>query len=268
MNDYQTRKAARIDRLKARAVKAEAEGHAELHKHDALLGVMNGTPILVGHHSQRRHERDFERIHASTRKGIDKLEQARNLASRADAAESNRAISSDDPEALTLLRDKLAKLEASQERGNAINKIFRSKKLTAEQRNAALQAAPCNLDVLTIDRMATGDFLGRVGVPDYVIRNNGAEIRRCKKRIAEMETRAKQATPAPETIGTVEVFEDTDENRVKLRFPGKPSESIRQALHGSGFHWSRNDGVWKRMASNQAWYWAREIARMTVEATP
>ena len=41
-----------------------------------LLNCMNGTPILVGHHSEKRHRRDLKRIDDRTRKSIEEMDKA------------------------------------------------------------------------------------------------------------------------------------------------------------------------------------------------
>ena len=111
-NKYEQKRAARAVRLRKRADKLRTEaGALEAHS-QRMAGVMAGTPILVGHHSQRRHERDLEKMHDRTRRSIKNVEQAKRLERRAQIAESgNGAISSDDPDAVKKLREKLAGME-------------------------------------------------------------------------------------------------------------------------------------------------------------
>lgn len=113
MRDYAARKAARIERMKARAVGKHAEAERLRTKNDALLGVMNSTPILIGHHSEKRHRRDLARIDNDMRKGFEASKEAERLAHAASAAESNEAISSDDPEAVAKLKAKMERLQAA-----------------------------------------------------------------------------------------------------------------------------------------------------------
>ena len=42
-----------------------------------------GQPIIMGHHSQRKHERAIERAHRAGRKGLEAKAEAERLASRA-----------------------------------------------------------------------------------------------------------------------------------------------------------------------------------------
>src|SRR5216683_1919141 len=71
-----------------------------------------GQPILVGHHSERRHRRDLARHDRLMRKVIATDKRAKELAQRASTV--TRAISSDDPDAPDKLRERIAKLERDQ----------------------------------------------------------------------------------------------------------------------------------------------------------
>jgi len=181
--DYQARKAIKIAQLRDRAANMQAAADREFHKHDVLLGCMNGTPVLVGHHSQKRHERDLDRVHSSMSKSVAMADEAKRLERRANTAEANTAISSDDPEALVLLRAKLDKHEKLQETMRATNKIVRSKKLTRDQ--MVEKCAPLGISATLVDKLLVPDFCGWIGFANYAVTNNGAEIRRCKSRIAE-----------------------------------------------------------------------------------
>lgn len=70
MSTYEERKTARIERMRARAAKlqetADKNGlHLFSEEHS---GIPLGQPILVGHHSERRHRRHLERIESRVRK--------------------------------------------------------------------------------------------------------------------------------------------------------------------------------------------------------
>ena len=60
-----------------------------------------GQPILVGHHSERRHRRDLDRIHRNLERAMEAEKTAKELAYRA-AAVGTGGISSDDPDAIAL----------------------------------------------------------------------------------------------------------------------------------------------------------------------
>jgi hypothetical protein len=264
--DFAERRAARAERMAARAQKQRAEAEALLNQNRKLGEVMAGTPVLIGHHSEGRHRRDLARMDARMGKAVALMNSADDNERRAAVAESNRAIDSDDPEAVAKLKEKLAKLEDFRTQAKLVNAALRKAQkragkgrdlvteLTFELTVAGLQYRP-----ETIALLVKPDFAGRVGVPDYELTNKGAEIRRVKARIAELEASATKVQPADETIGEVVISESL--NRVQMRFPGKPDDATRIDLKGVGFRWAPSEGAWQRKASPQAWYAAREIAR-------
>lgn len=70
----------RAERMEARAARAEEDGQAAQEAFRRVAdGIPLGQPVLVGHHSQRRHERDLERMGRQ-------LDKAGEAASRAEAA--------------------------------------------------------------------------------------------------------------------------------------------------------------------------------------
>jgi hypothetical protein len=219
-----------------------------------------GQPILVGHHSEKRHRKDLARIDSGYRKGFEALKHAEECERRASTAEDNRAISSDDPEALEKLRAKLSRIETFRVRGVELNKAQR-----ARDPIAALTA----LGVKDPERMlkaASEAVLDHKIVASYQLTNWSAEARRIKDRIQVLERRDAAPEAAPVEIGDIRIVEE--DNRVQLHFPGKPAAEIRSALKSHGFRWSPLAGAWQRMASPDAWYWARHVAgKLSPEAT-
>jgi len=252
MRPYEERRATRIARLYERAEAKRREAAALETRASQMADVIPlGQPILVGHHSERRDRRYRERIHGTFLKSYEAGQQAQQLARRAAAAESSRAVSSDDPEAVARLQEKLAALVAEHARYAQINKAVRAK-----DPRAALAALGVSASL--VEQLLTPDFAGRLGIPGYKLTNSSAEIRRLKQRIEQLTARAAAPEREPETVGDVRIEES--ENRVRLYFPGKPPEAVRADLKGHGFRWSPTEGAWQRMASEQAWYHARRIA--------
>ena len=250
MNTFEQKRQARIDRMRERSATKAIESDTLLHKHDALLGVMNGTPILRGHHSEGRHIRDLARIDRDMRKGFEAAKESETLARRADAAEESTAISSDDPEALTKLRAKLVELEENGALMVADMKRARQaiKGKTKSEGTAALKEAGIH------ERIR--NFYHHMGnLP--ALSNDSAERRRIKARIEELEKRA-TVVPTSETLGDIEISEE--DNRTRLRFQGKPSAATIARLKDNGFRWAPSLGVWQRHQSSFALQCAREIA--------
>ncbi len=260
--DYEERRQARIDRLHGRSEKAQAESHAAWEA-ECKLGdqIPLGQPILVGHHSERGHRALIKRLHRLADKGLAEQQKAEHYAEAAEAAEHNRAVSSDDPEALRKLREKLAAAEALQARMKAANVAIRKHaKAGPEAQVAALVEQ--GLSESTARKLLTPDFCGRIGFADYALTNNSAERRRTKKRIAELEASAGAETVAREVAG-IRVVENVDLNRLQLLFPGKPDEATRRALKAHGFRWAPSEGAWQRHLNEEA-RWATERLLATI----
>ncbi|HEY6463245.1 MAG TPA: DUF3560 domain-containing protein, partial [Polyangiaceae bacterium] len=126
-NPYEQKKAARIDRQRKRAGKLRGEAEAA-HTRAKTIGDMipMGQPILVGHHSQRRHERDLGKMHTAMTKSVELTRAADKLERRANRAEKSDAVSSDDPEAVAKLRVKLADMDKGRTRMREANAAIRA----------------------------------------------------------------------------------------------------------------------------------------------
>lgn len=251
--EFKAKREARIARLLAASERIEREGQADQARaHQMAMLIPFGQPILIGHHSEKRDRAYRDRIHSTYARGFEKMDQARELAARAEAAQNNTAISSDDPEAIDQLKAKVEKLEAHQEHMKAVNKLVR------KNDRAGLEAM--GLTPSQVARLFVPDFCGRLGYPDYEIKNNNANIRRIKERIEHLERHAKDES-SESTIGDIRIFDNTDLNRLQMFFPGKPSESIRSLLKSRGFKWAPSEGAWQRFRSDWAMHEAREIAK-------
>lgn len=250
--DYETRKAARIERLQNRADRLRSEGNARIEGARRIGDMIPlGQPILVGHHSEKRHRRDIARIDSGYRKGFAAIEHAATLERRAAIAEDNRAISSDDPEALTKLRARVDGMNARAEQMKLVNAAFKRGGWPA------VTAVFPTFDAA--DAQHTMSCGHDRPFPGFKFTNLSGNRRRIEERIALLEKRDAAPEVPPETIGDMRIVEE--DNRVLVYFPGKPSEEIRTALKSHGFRWAPTVGAWSRMASSGAHYHAREIAR-------
>ena len=212
-----------------------------------------GQPILVGHHSEGRHRRDLARIDNNMRKSIEAGEKAAYYAGKAAHIENDKAIYSDDPEAIAKLRQKLFSLQNAQERMKKANKIVRSKKPTAAEKVEQL------VEQLGITEIQAKTILDNYGFERYQLSNNNANMTRIKDRIKQLELQENAVTTSIK-IGEVEITDNKEDNRVQIFFQGKPSEAVRKLLKSRGFRWSRYIGCWQRHCSNLALHLAKEIA--------
>jgi hypothetical protein len=265
--DYYEHRDRRLARLDTRARALGAAASATWQRASAMADrIPFGQPILVGHHSEGRDRRYRAKIRRTFDRAHETQQAAEGAASAAKAAAKNRAISSDAPDAIARLRAKMSKLERWRDLGKAINRAIR---LTDHAKGAvALRALGLTDEQIAAYRKP--DFAGRIGVPDYEFTNTGSEIRRIKKRIADLEAEAARAAAAPlierEVAPGVVVTEDAADNRIRLTFPGKPDEATRDMLKAAGFRWSHTAQAWQRQPNNGARYAAARIVTRLQQA--
>lgn len=257
------RQAMRAWALERRALLCELESsRMACESHDIGRTIPFGQPILVGHHSERRHRRMIERMHNKDRKRYDAYEKAKEYRRRAEAARRNQAIYSADDDAAERYQRKIDEIERYRDMVKAWNKAARKKGATWESCAKAsgftveYARAKLRIDLGYADarreREGRTEDVGRVvGFPSYTLSNSGAEIRRCKKRIEEIEWK-KQAAAKAESAGEKEIAPGvtvtTNAELLKLEiwFPGKPSEEVRTLVKSWGFRWVRSVGCWSR----------------------
>lgn len=261
VNRYQEKLERRRERLERRAAKARGESRAAFESARVIAdGIPMGQPILVGHHSEGRHRRDIARIDRGMRKGIEAADRAAYYESAA-ASVGTAGVSSDDPEAISKLREQVEALKQCRDiekHANAeIRKLCKEreaatgKKLTQSDHVEVIglmQDVPPTIKLGLLSQARAFPWLPQFGG------HTQANIRRIEARIAELE--AREATPEREPIvGPGYRIEDNKaENRVQVFFDTKPSEEIRKRLKAAGFRWAPSLGVWQRHASNGAWH--------------
>jgi len=167
-----------------------------------------------------------------------------------------RPIMAGDDNAADRLRAKIARAEELQARMKAANAAIRQHR--GPEAVAALVAL--GHPEARARELLQPDFCGRIGFPAYALQNNNANIRRMKERLATVE----KAQDTPETVqeGHAARLEDCPaENRVRLFFPGKPAEAIRDQLKANGFRWAPSLGCWQAYRNPRS----LEIATRTAE---
>ncbi|MEE9394830.1 MAG: DUF3560 domain-containing protein [Planctomycetota bacterium] len=269
-NNYENKQAARKERLLERADKAEQRAstveNAATERADM---IPMGQPILVGHHSERRHRRDLDRIHRGFDKALEERGKAEELRRRA-AAVGRGGISSDDPSAISKLEEKLRGLEESREQMKTVNAAWRKAGKPAPDNGdgwtrvgelTGLEAKELQNLRLQVARFGFGSD---TPYPSYALRNLSSEARRVRVRIEQLHEAAK-AVALDEDHGVCRLVEDPDDNRLRLFFDGKPSEAVRTILKRNGFRWSRLESAWQRHLNNAGRYAASTIIRQLKE---
>lgn len=170
----------------------------------------------------------------------------------------DHGIKTADPKALELLQKKMDKAIADQDRMKLINKA-----------HAKFKKKPESLDENIELSQAEKDFIRKYEpryswephpCPPYSMTNNGAEIRRLKKRIEEVSAYQKLEHKEYERDG-VKVVENVELGRIQLVFPGKPEEAVRANLKRHGFRWSPNECAWQRHLNSAGRYAVNEVLK-------
>jgi hypothetical protein len=212
-----------------------------------------GQPVLVGHHSERRHRRDIARIQSLATRGcqaLAKRDEAYATASHLERTADSAPVLSTDDDATTVLRARLAAAVAEHATALRVNKALR-----------AAKTHDAKIALLAAERIATGsaaDHIARCGYA-YRVTNANAEVRRLRGRIEEIERQRAAGPIADELLGATRI---TDEDaRTRILFPSKPTRETIAALKANGFRWSPTAGAWQRQATPAA----RAAARRIVE---
>ena len=260
-SNFEERRQNRKERYEELADKNRQQSE-ERYKTARSIGshIPMGQPILVGHHSEGRHRAAIKRIDNNMRKSIEHDNKASYYEDKVQTIENDHAIYSDDPEALQKLRQQLSELEKYQTSMKTINKLCRSKKLTDEQIAEQLED-DFGLSAADIHKLLNPEYsYEKKGFQHYQLSNNSANIRRIKKRVAQLERTETEQT-SEQVMGEVKIVDSVEHNRLQIFFPDKPSAEVRTELKRGGFRWSRQQGCWQRHRSNTATYQAEKIVR-------
>lgn len=227
--------------------------------HNAVAGIPLGQPILVGHHSERRHRRALERSDAAMGRAVESHRMAEHHRATAAgiAAQLDSSIFSDDADAIEQLEARIAEREAEAADHVAINRAWR-KGGAAALRGLVLPSGHTCTEKLAESCERTMRLAPYLGVP-LDTTNIRARIRRDRNRLAQLRReaaqreRVREALAAPddpyEQLGAPPaadaapcarravdgvVFEVAEvDGRIVVRFDRKPSDAVRAALRGA-----------------------------------
>lgn len=162
-------------------------------------------------------------------------------------------ISADDPDAVSKLESKLAKLETLQETMKAVNAYYR--------KNKTLDGCP-HLSPEQIEKLKasmSGSYRANPKpFESYQLSNNNAEIHRLKDRITAL-TRRKELGYVGWEFDGGRVEANTADNRLQILFDEKPDKEIREELKGNGFRYAPSAEAWQRQLNDNAIYAADRI---------
>ena len=255
MNAYEVKQEERRERFLELASKNSAKSSQSFDRGDRIADAIPfGQPILVGHHSEKHHRADLDRIHNSMRQGVELAKKAEYYEQRAESV-GKGGISSDDPDAVEKLREKLKKMENTQDMMKYINKV-----------HASFLKDPSSLENANLPEKHK-EFI-RTYKPQYSwephtfapyqFQNNNGNMRRVRERIVELEKEQERPKIEKEYSGFQYLEED---NRAQFIFPGKPDEETRSFLKKMAFKWSPTRNAWVRQLTG----YGRHAAQVVIE---
>jgi hypothetical protein len=254
MNAYEAKQEARKQRMLDLADRMQAASDAAYKHATAMASVIPmGQPILVGHHSEKGDRAYRARIWRTQDRCLELQRKAEYFRGKA-AGVGKGGISSDDPEAVVKLREELAKLEAMQARMKAINTAHKQFLKDAASLDKSTLS---DKDKEKIRHYKPAYSWEPHPYPPYSMSNNNANMSRIKKRIATlgMVAASSDQDDKEHDCGAYRVVECFADNRVRVFFPGKPSDVVRSVLKRNGFRWSPDAGAWQRMLNGGIVEW-------------
>lgn len=243
MSTRRERMTARMERrlewAKSREAKA-AQHFAAADPSEENTGIPLGQPVLVGHHSEKRHRRTLDRLQRHMEKASESADMAKHHESKAFgiAAQLNGSVFSDDPDALEALADRQTALEVRRDWMKAGNAYYKARK-TLDGWDGPEDVRKDGESVLRHQAYYGKPF------PPYAFSNLSARIRADMKRAKTIEHRQERAAKAEAAPGGVLIV---GQDYINVTFAEKPDRVIINALKARGFRWG--GGTWGGYRSN------------------
>lgn len=115
--DYDERKEIKREIFERRIEKAEQNSKNEFEIHKRISSAIPlGQPILVDHYSASRHRNDIKKMDNAMRKSVAEDEKANYYRNKLDNLDNEGVISSDDPQAIAKIQDKIDTLEKAKQK--------------------------------------------------------------------------------------------------------------------------------------------------------
>lgn len=182
---YRERREARAERLRDWADKRESKSDAAIGAAKELADrIPFGQPIHVGHHSQRRAERDRDRIGSGMDRGMEHHHKAQSMNARAANIEDQLAgaIYSDDTDAVEQLTARVAKLEAERDRIKAYNASCRK-----GARDVTVLDERQQRELVSVMRVSPYSMGKNGQYPSYHLTNLSGNVARNRKRLESLK---------------------------------------------------------------------------------
>ena len=190
MSTYRERRERRAEKLRDWATSHDAKATVTRADADRIADMIPmGQPILVGHHSEKRHRRDLDRIEHGMRASIEHAQTADEQRSRADEIERqlDASIYNDDPDAPERLAEKIERLEAVRERIKAYNASCRKAAKTGGVGDVSLLDDHQRQGLENLKRYCPYQIGKGGALPAYELSNLGGNIKRLRDRLAQIK---------------------------------------------------------------------------------
>lgn len=193
--------------------------------------------------------RKKEKQNAARHKNMEEYREIKKILNRIQSVGMG-GISSDEPDALEQLTEKLESLMESQEKMKEANAFYRKHK--------TLEGCPV-LNQIQIEKlshcMATRYHKTHASQPyeGYTLTNNSAEIRRIKTRIEQLKKMAESDIAGYDFDGGKAII-NKEENRLQIFFDERPTKETCASLKRNGFKWAPSKKAWQRQLTANALY--------------
>ena len=225
------------------AEKAEQRSCKEWEKSaKAGEGIPLGQPILVGHHSEKRHRAAIARAQAAGTRAVAESNLAKHHQKKAAGLSDylENTIFDDDPDAIEKVEQRITRLEKEHEFMLAVNKICRNGKFNETEKISSIVALGASEE--SARKILAPEYSWQsAGFESWALSNNSANIRRYKERLATLTARRERQAAAENSENGV-LIQDRAYGSVSVTFAEKPEYSVISALKSAGFRWCK--GSW------------------------
>jgi hypothetical protein len=231
----------KLEKRQGWAAGATAKSNAAYNRSHALTaGIPFGQPVLVGHHSERRHRNALDKSWNALGKSVEMQKLAEHHESKAAGitAQLERTIFSDDDNAVEAIEMGIASREAERERMKKVNALYR--KGNAE----GLAEMGFNLEDLRT-KLKDAYTWCQQPYPAYELSNLGGRITADKKRLDHIKRMNQEQAEATENGVKIDRHEG---GYCSVRFADKPDYSVIRALKDASFRWGA--GSWFGQTEN------------------
>jgi len=259
-NSYQRRKESRIARYEELAQKhwnlaQEASDAA----HSSTSWIELGQPVV---HNKRggltrggkAQKRAIDSSHSHLKRWQDHRRKAEYWERKARAASRNNKISLDDPDALTILEDRLEELLEMHDSLLRANQAYRSfKKDPSSPKTLRLLDgfSPAIQEVITT--FEPEHSFDKNPIPSSTLTSSRNKIKHCEQQI-EKAAKMLGREDAQYEHGPVVIVKDTGDNRIRIELPHVAEGDLLHALRSYGFIYSKTHSAWQRMWTENAEY--------------